>query len=88
LAYKTLFDRSPSLFDLPQNYVSRTGRGLGSEIAVLTATGIEVYMLSGDEVLRVRSMATALGLPQARAVGGARPDDSARWITVHDRRDT
>lgn len=59
-----------------------------SEVAALAATGREVWILSGDEPARVAAMARALGLPEDRAVGGCSPDDKARWIDAHDRRDT
>jgi Cu2+-exporting ATPase len=59
-----------------------------AEVAALAATGREVWILSGDEPARVAAMARSLGLPEDRAVGGCSPDDKARWIDAHDRRDT
>lgn len=58
------------------------------EIARLAREGLDVWMLSGDEAGRVREMAASLGVEADHAVGGASPDDKARWITEHDRRDT
>ncbi len=58
------------------------------ELARLSRSGLDVWMLSGDEPARVRAMAESLGVAPGRAVGGASPDDKARWIAAHDRRDT
>ncbi len=59
-----------------------------AEIAQLMADGYEVWILSGDAPDRVSAMATALGVPSDRAVGGQTPADKARWLDAHDLHDT
>ncbi len=58
------------------------------ELARLSKSGLDVWMLSGDEASRVRDMAASLGVAEDHAVGGASPEDKAAWIVAHDRRDT
>ncbi len=58
------------------------------ELAALRAEGLDVWVLSGDEPARVAAMGDALEVPRDRCVGGASPDDKARFIERHDRRDT
>jgi Cu2+-exporting ATPase len=59
-----------------------------AEIGRLRASGLDVWMLSGDEASRARAMAAALGIDDDHAVGGASPDDKAAWIVAHDQRNT
>ncbi len=59
-----------------------------AEVAQLTAEGYEVWILSGDAPDRVSAMASALGVPSDRAVGGRSPADKARWLDAHDLHDT
>jgi Cu2+-exporting ATPase len=58
------------------------------ELSALRAEGFDVWVLSGDEPSRVIALGTALGMPLDRLVGGASPDEKARFIERHDRRDT
>jgi Cu2+-exporting ATPase len=58
------------------------------EVAALRAEGMDVWVLSGDNAPRVEAMADALAIPRDRCVGGATPDDKARFIEAHDRHDT
>jgi Cu2+-exporting ATPase len=58
------------------------------EVAALEAEGYEVWLLSGDLPLRVRRTACALGIPEARAIGGCTPSDKRAWVEAHDRGDT
>jgi len=57
-------------------------------LAALRAAGLEVWVFSGDEPARVTALGDTLGVPRDRCVGGTSPDDKARFITDHDRRDT
>jgi len=60
----------------------------GQELSRLSELGYETWILSGDQPTRVASLATDLGIPENRALGGRSPSDKANWIKAHDRRDT
>lgn len=59
-----------------------------AELEALRHAGFETWILSGDEPSRVHTVAHALGIPEARAIGGCTPEDKASWIRLHDRNDT
>ena len=58
------------------------------ELGALRESGHEVWLISGDAPERVRAMATALGLPEAHALGGQRPEDKAATVSRLDQEDT
>jgi Cu2+-exporting ATPase len=59
-----------------------------AEIARLAEQGYDVWILSGDAPERVAAMASVLGVPADRAVGGQSPEGKAAWLRAHDRGDT
>jgi len=59
-----------------------------AEIAALTGSGFDVFILSGDRQAKVDALAAELGLPPGHAVGEASPEAKAAWIKGRDRRDT
>ncbi len=66
----------------------RIREGAKREVERLRLRGYDVWMLSGDEPARVRSIARAVGIAEDKALGGMSPDDKARWIGEHDRANT
>ena len=58
------------------------------EVRRLTASGYEVWILSGDAQRRVQSLATRLGIPEERAIGESTPAAKARFLEAHDHADT
>lgn len=58
------------------------------EVAALEAGGAEVWLVSGDAKPRVTAMAQALGVPEARALGGLLPEQKAKVVSEIDREDT
>jgi Cu2+-exporting ATPase len=48
----------------------------------------EVWILSGDAPARVAQLASGLGVPAERALGGRTPAGKAEWLAAHDRGDT
>jgi len=62
--------------------------GVAAELAALAARGLDVRVLSGDAAARVRTVATAIGLPADRAEGGLSPEAKAARVRELDRRDT
>jgi Cu2+-exporting ATPase len=66
----------------------RIREGAKREVERLRLRGYDVWMLSGDEPERVRTIARAVGIAEDKALGGMSPDDKARWIGEHDRTDT
>lgn len=50
------------------------------QIQALERQGGDVHLLSGDEPQRVRAMASALGLPEARGLGGLTPEEKAELV--------
>jgi Cu2+-exporting ATPase len=51
-----------------------------SQILALRESGREVFLLSGDQSPRAKSMADALGLPADHAFGDLSPEDKARLV--------
>ncbi|WP_426754026.1 heavy metal translocating P-type ATPase [Myxococcus sp. Y35] len=58
------------------------------EVQALQAEGREVWLISGDTPARVKEMATALGIPAERTLGGQRPEDKAAAVAKLDAADT
>ena len=58
------------------------------EVQALQADGYDVWLLSGDAPGRVEVAATAAGIARERAVGGASPQDKARFLDAHDAGET
>lgn len=59
-----------------------------SEVAALTQSGYEVWILSGDARERVLVLADAAGIPSDRVVADSTPEGKAAWLKEHDRGDT
>lgn len=57
------------------------------EVAALQAAHA-VWLLSGDAQPRVAALAAALGVPEARALGGLSPEAKAERVRAIDRQDT
>ncbi|MCY1001829.1 heavy metal translocating P-type ATPase metal-binding domain-containing protein [Myxococcus sp. MISCRS1] len=51
------------------------------EVSALQAEGHAVWLISGDAPARVRELATSIGVPEARALGGLRPEDKACTVS-------
>jgi Cu2+-exporting ATPase len=58
------------------------------EVQALQAEGRAVWLISGDAPARVRELAGALGIPEAHALGGQRPEDKAAAVAALDAADT
>jgi Cu2+-exporting ATPase len=58
------------------------------EIAALQATGLHIYILSGDRPGKVAAMAAHLGVAASDGQAGATPNDKAAWLRRLDQRDT
>jgi Cu2+-exporting ATPase len=58
------------------------------ELATLTGQGYEVWLISGDQPAKVEALAASLGVPQARALGGQRPEQKAALVASLDAHDT
>ena len=56
-------------------------QGAGDQIKRLVQAGYEIFLVSGDEPGRVRTMAAKLGLPESRGLGGLTPDDKASLVS-------
>ncbi|MES2475461.1 MAG: HAD family hydrolase [Verrucomicrobiota bacterium] len=54
----------------------------------LERRGQRIHLLSGDHVEKVARMATALGVPPERALGGLSPEEKAAKVVEIDRQDT
>lgn len=50
------------------------------EISRLERRGLEISILSGDRVGKVRAVGAALGLPAAQCHGALRPEEKAAWM--------
>ncbi|MBU3665814.1 MAG: HAD-IC family P-type ATPase [Chthoniobacterales bacterium] len=50
------------------------------QVAHFASRGMPVYLLSGDEPARVKSMAHVLGLPESHAMGGLTPAEKAGLV--------
>ncbi|AKF83037.1 P-type ATPase [Myxococcus fulvus 124B02] len=51
------------------------------EVSALQAEGHAVWLISGDAPARVRELANSLGVPEAQALGGLRPEDKACTVS-------
>ncbi|MCP3057921.1 heavy metal translocating P-type ATPase metal-binding domain-containing protein [Myxococcus sp. K38C18041901] len=51
------------------------------EVSALQAEGHAVWLISGDAPARVRELAGSLGVPEAQALGGLRPEDKACTVS-------
>lgn len=50
------------------------------QVGRFQSAGMPVFLLSGDEPVRVRAMGAALGLPAGRALGGLTPEGKAALV--------
>jgi P-type Cu2+ transporter len=62
--------------------------GAVSALRQLERCGFSLHLLSGDHAQKVRSMASALGLPESQARGGLSPEEKAAAVVKMDRQDT
>lgn len=51
-----------------------------AEVEALSRRGLGVYVLSGDTEGRARTLGVGIGIPSTHCMGGARPEDKARWL--------
>jgi Cu2+-exporting ATPase len=58
------------------------------ELDGLTAQGYGVWLISGDEPGRVQALASTLGVPLERALGGLKPEAKAEAVSRIDAKDT
>lgn len=58
------------------------------EIEAMRSSGMQVYLVSGDDREKVRRMAESLGIDGGLAFGGMRPEDKAELVFRIDREDT
>lgn len=57
--------------------------GAPAEVAALRSMGYEVYVLSGDRHLPVRTMVRSLDLPEDHGLAERTPEEKAAWIRRH-----
>jgi Cu2+-exporting ATPase len=57
------------------------------EVELLRDSGLEIFILSGDEQLRVNDLADRLGVPRSHAIGSADPEQKAEIVASLDRGD-
>lgn len=69
-------------------FADRARADATGELAQLSAHGFETWILSGDHPEKVRRLATELGIPPSRALGGRSPEDKASWISESGSDDT
>ena len=50
------------------------------ELAGLRASGVEIFVLSGDRTEKVKHLARELGLPEENCLGGLGPEEKAAWV--------
>ena len=58
------------------------------EVQKLLSSGIQIHLLSGDRAPKVRTLAAAMGIPQANAHGGLTPEEKEQRMRDLDRGDT
>ena len=58
------------------------------EIRALGERGLDSFILSGDETVKVAAMAVQLGLPSDNAYGNQSPEAKAAWLLEHGADDT
>lgn len=58
------------------------------EVFKLRQMGYTVYILSGDNPLKVERMATQIGIPRELAIASASPEEKAEWVSSIDHNDT